>query len=76
MLMNDAAHIGQSNPGAGKLRRRVQALKNSKKFFDVTHIKSNPVVLDENDVFFIPGPAADLDADMIARPGVFESVAN
>ncbi len=48
MPVDDAAHIGQANPGAFKFIGSVQTLKNAKKLVGIGHIKPHPVIADEN----------------------------
>ena len=46
VTMDDALHGGQTNPGALKLDHSVQALKWSKQFIGISHIKTGSVFPD------------------------------
>src|SRR5260370_7553671 len=57
--------------------RLVQALKYSKQFIHVFHIKAHPVVPNEYyQVIGVPVGAADLDFGLRARAGEFNRVGN
>jgi hypothetical protein len=48
---DNAVHDGEANPGAGKVRHRMQPLKDAKEALRIGGIEAGTVVLDEVDPF-------------------------
>jgi hypothetical protein len=75
--MHYALNRSQSNAGAFKGVRIVQALKYSKQFIHVLHIKAHPVVPNEYyQVIGVSVGAADLDFGLRARAREFNRIGN
>ena len=51
MAMDDAADIGQADPGPFKVLRRMEALKQAEQFVHVLHVETDAVVPDKKDCF-------------------------
>jgi hypothetical protein len=72
-----ALNRSQSNAGAFKCTRIVQALKHSKQFIHVLHIKAHPIVPNEYyQVIAVSVGAADLDFGLRARAREFNRIGN
>jgi len=72
-----ALRRSQSNAGAFKCIRIVQALKHSKQFIHVLHIKAHPIVPNEYyQVIAVSVGAADLDFGLRARAREFNRIGN
>src|SRR5438552_786939 len=74
VTMNDAPDIGQTNAGAFKLVRTVEALEDAEQLVDVTHIKPDTVITDEESDFVSGGIGANFNSCHRAGPGIFEGV--
>jgi hypothetical protein len=75
--MYDSLDRRQSNAGAFKLIRLVQALKHPKQFIYILHIKPRSVVPDEYDqVIFVSLEVSDLNLGREARAREFNRIGN
>ena len=75
MAINNSAHIGQTHPGTFELRGAVKTLEHAEKLVRVTHVKSDSVVGDAEDVLRGLTFGTDFYASQFSSARVFEGIA-